>query len=171
MAIKSRGSIEDQVRVILTKQSNKIVDNYSKALAHRLADDVEDWQDEVRSMLSSPVIGTFGEEDYTPNKTEWPKKNEGNLYNSILLPTITRSYRRNKSNKFRLNQVQFTIKNFYGKVAKTRGVVLDNMMNTNKKYDDYGTAKPFSGWLNRSQLIWENLMLQRRKAKLVIGRD
>lgn len=169
MAVKIFGDIQKQVEVILSKRSTKLVKQYSEAIHDRLQDDTKAWQKTIRDFLSSPVIGTYRKSDYVPNTTLWPKRNKGRLVKDILEPRIQRSYR-TTANNLRRNQVKFTISNFYGERVKTIGSELDQMTYDDPNFPKYGRKKSFAGWLHRSSLEWEYLMIQRRHAKISIGR-
>ncbi len=169
MAIKTSGDIQKQIEVILSKRSTKLVKQYAKAMYDNLQTDAQTWQRTIRDFLSSPVIGTFGQADYEPNMTLWPKRNKGRLYKDILEPKITQKYH-TKSTNLRRNQIMFTISNFYGPRVKTVGRDLDTMTYNNPNFPKYGRKKSFAGWLHRSSLEWELLMIKRRHAKINIGR-
>jgi len=168
MAIHRSGSIEKEFDVILNKRKALYMKQYAEALGDRLQEDAEEWQRDVRELLSEPVQGTYGTSSYVPNKSLYPRKNKGRLVNAILVPKITKRYS-SKSFKLRRNQVRYTLTNFYGERVRTIGVRLDAMRQMNPNAPGFGRKKTFSGWMKRVKSVWTLIMFRRDKQKLTIG--
>ena len=175
MAVKVTG-VENQlgraVTLLVHKRSKQIVDNYRDRYLSRLYQMGIEWKRQVREKLSVQVPKPWNQT--TPrNLSPFPKRRTGKLQGSILRPEI---HIRRRTEKFLKSKgkstVEFTMSNFFGKVAGGGYGETLNRANetTSLGLDDNGRPipnpraggkKPFAGWKERAMRLFYNLIEQR----------